>query len=506
MELKIFRDSLPQAGATCTVKVELPLETEILISDYLPQVFKLVKCFVRPVVLQKRLQPGRLTLDGYLRCTVFYQGEGEAGLCQTEQKLPFAKQLELPEFSFSAWTAVVENQTEYINSRAVNPRRIELRGAVSLIASVHTQNKTEVITALADCGVEQQLQVLHGVRNTAVADKLITLEGTIQFPKAAAAILDISGTPLVRELKLLPGKAVVKGELKAQCVWRAEGAPSLLTQATSLPLNQVLDLEGVTEDSQFLCVPEAIGFTLAQDETGNAQQLTASVMLHLRSWRPYQLQYVSDAFSTQQSLTLRTQQITTESIAEQISDTIEVTGSGPLPDAGAQLRACFVTYGPTQILTRGSACVLSARATATVFVENSLAELESYEKTLDLSLPLKLTASEDAQLYPECWLYTEDVRCSCTGGTLELTAIVRAEGVILSRKTQQTLETAELAGPLTNTAPEVTLRIYYAQAQEDLFAIAKHFHVSPSQLLLANGLDPELKTLERPQHLLVPGI
>ena len=43
MELKVFRDALPAAGANCTVKAELPLETEILISDYLPPVFKLVK-------------------------------------------------------------------------------------------------------------------------------------------------------------------------------------------------------------------------------------------------------------------------------------------------------------------------------------------------------------------------------------------------------------------------------------------------------------------------------
>ena len=89
MELKIFRDALPAAGTNCTLKAELPLETEILISDYLPPVFKLVKCFVRPVVLQKRLQPGKLQLEGYLRCVVYYQGEDGAGLCQTEQKLPF---------------------------------------------------------------------------------------------------------------------------------------------------------------------------------------------------------------------------------------------------------------------------------------------------------------------------------------------------------------------------------------------------------------------------------
>lgn len=127
MELKIFRDTLPQGGAGCTVKAELPLETEIRISDDLPPVGKLVKCFVHPVVLQRQLQPGRLTLEGYLRCTVFYQSEAEKGLCQTEQKLPFTRQLELPELAFTAWTAVVEGQTEYLNTRAADPRRIEVR-------------------------------------------------------------------------------------------------------------------------------------------------------------------------------------------------------------------------------------------------------------------------------------------------------------------------------------------------------------------------------------------
>ena len=164
MELKIFRDALPAAGASCTLKAELPLETEILISDYLPPVFKLVKCFVRPVVLQKQLQPGRLTLDGYLRCTVYYQGEDGAGLCQTEQKLPFTKTLELPEFPFTAWAAQVEGQTEYVNCRVVNPHRIEARGAFGLVVSVHAQNKTELITALSEGGIEQKFTTITGVR------------------------------------------------------------------------------------------------------------------------------------------------------------------------------------------------------------------------------------------------------------------------------------------------------------------------------------------------------
>ena len=77
MELKIFRDTMPQAGTVCTVKAELPLETEILVSDYLPPVFKLVKCFAKPVILQKQLQPGRLTDRTE---TALYKAAGTAGI------------------------------------------------------------------------------------------------------------------------------------------------------------------------------------------------------------------------------------------------------------------------------------------------------------------------------------------------------------------------------------------------------------------------------------------
>ena len=198
MELKVFRDVLPAAGADCTAKAELPLETELLISDYLPPVQRIVKCFAKPVVLQKQLAPGRLTLEGYLRCTVYYQGEEGAGLCQTEQKLPFTKTLELPEFPFTACAAPVAGQTEYVNCRVVNPHRIAARGAFGLVVSVHAQHKTELITALSEGGIEQKFTTITGVPRAAALEKLSTVEGERALETAPAAVLDFSGTAEVR--------------------------------------------------------------------------------------------------------------------------------------------------------------------------------------------------------------------------------------------------------------------------------------------------------------------
>ena len=76
------------------------------------------------------------------------------------------------------------------------------------MVTIHTQDKQELITALADGGIEQKLQTLNGVRSTAVLEKLVTVEGELVFAKPPAAILDITGSAAVREVKLLAGKAV----------------------------------------------------------------------------------------------------------------------------------------------------------------------------------------------------------------------------------------------------------------------------------------------------------
>lgn len=505
MELKIFRDALPAAGTNCTLKAELPLETEILISDYLPPVFKLVKCFVRPVVLQKRLQPGKLQLEGYLRCVVYYQGEDGAGLCQTEQKLPFTKLLDLPEFVFTAWAVQVEGQTEYLNCRTVNPRRIEVRGAYGLVVSVHTQVKTDVITALSDGGVEQKLVTLSGVRRAAVLEKLVTVEGEIRFPTPPAAVLDLSGNASVGDLKLLNGKAVAKGGLVVSCAWRAEGDPVLQSQSVNLNFNQVLDVDGLSEDCRCLCVAEPVGFTLTEGEGEEPSRLTATLMLRLRAWRPYQLQCVADAFSTKFETEQTPQTVQTESLACTLDETVTLTGSGPLPDAGAKILACFASFGPALLAYRENNWDLTSRVTVTAFGENSLSELESYEKVLELALPLGRELPSDAELIPECWLRAEDLRCVCANGTLEVNLSVKAEGAILQRSGNTCVGSIALGEPLTPADPEISLRIYYAQAGEELFAIARRFRVSPAQMLAANDLAEGTTAIDAPQRLLVPG-
>ena len=180
-------------------------------------------------------------------------------------------------------------------------------------------------------------------------------------------------------------------------------------------------------------------------------------------------------------------------------------GSGPLPDAGAHILACFASFGPVSLTRQEGRAVLTARAVVSAFAENTLGEMECYEKALDYALPLSADLPPDTDAYPECWLSVQDLQCAGAGGALDVSLTVRAEGAVLARQTASLVGAVELGDPLAPADPEVSLRICYAQPGEELFAIARRYHVSPGQMLAANDLPDGTARLDEARRLLVPG-
>ena len=215
MELKVFKDTIASYGGRWETRLELPVETEILIPDYLPAVFKIVKCLITPVVLQNRVSGGRWQSEGYLRCTVYYQSE-EPGtrLLRTEQKFAFEKLVELPAGQYADGPAQVWGEPEYCNCRAVSEHRIDLRGAYILCAAVAVRRESELLTALADCGIEQYTRTMQGLQCAVTEEKTLTAETAAALPGTGESVLDITGsfaagrTIMTTEPKFIPEKAV----------------------------------------------------------------------------------------------------------------------------------------------------------------------------------------------------------------------------------------------------------------------------------------------------------
>lgn len=227
MELKVFKDTIASYGGRWETRLELPVETEILIPDYLPAVFKIVKCLIAPVVLQNRVAGGRWQVEGYLRCTVFYQSE-EPGmrLLRTEQKFAFEKSVELPAGQYAEGPAQVWGEPEYCNCRAVSEHRIDLRGAYILCAAVAVRKELELLTSLADCGIEQYTRTMQGLQCAVTEEKTLTAETVAALPGAGESVLDITGSFAPGGVTLATGKPVCRALCRYKFAARTPTAAS----------------------------------------------------------------------------------------------------------------------------------------------------------------------------------------------------------------------------------------------------------------------------------------
>lgn len=502
MELKIFRDTLCSMGPACEAKAELPIEAEILIPDYLPQIFKIVKCLVHLVTLQKQVSQGRITAEGYLRCVVYYEAEDDQSLCQTEQKIPFTRTMELPQGEYGACQIQVGGQVEYLNCRAVNQRRVDVRGAFGLTARITPQVQQEVITALAECGIEQKMCSISTARSLVSLDKLITAEETLALGETPQAVLEATGVGTVEEIKLVSGKAVVKGSIQMELVYRTSAGDGLQTARQAVPFNQILDIDQVPEDSQCFAYAEMTGCTLmaaAGAEEGIG--ITVTALLHLRIWRSGEHYLVEDAFSTQYHTQLEQQPVYSEQLQEQLHQSTAVQVEGSLPDEDAQLLHCFVLPQSLELVQKDQQLVFSGRAWAHILCRNSLGELDCYDKLFEYQFPQQFGGQPEDYRF-ECWPSVASVQVEKEAGQAMVKAQMELNGLVFARCRQNVLGQVECTSPLESTEADIALRIYYAKAGEEVFAIAKQYHVPAAELVRANQLEEQ--TLQAPARLLVP--
>ena len=500
MELKVFKDTIASYGGRWETRLELPVETEILIPDYLPAVFKIVKCLIAPVVLQNRVAGGRWQVEGYLRCTVFYQSE-EPGtrLLRTEQKFAFEKSVELPAGQYAEGPAQVWGEPEYCNCRAVSEHRIDLRGAYILCAAVAVRKELELLTSLADCGIEQYTRTMQGLQCAVTEEKTLTAETVAALPGAGESVLDITGSFAPGGVTLATGQASVQGTLQIQICSQNADSGELTVRSKELPIQQNLELPGAAEDDTALVRGEVLACTLSADDGAGEAALTVTWKLRIEVWRSVQYSVVADAYST----LCKTQ--TVQTVCRLLQQTTVLAGRIPisieddLPDAGGTVLGCFVTLGalcaaPAEGDKAETHLRLSGKGTAHVFISDARGELTCYDKTFSWQ-PGDLWSGVADAAWPSVGASVVRVSSSKNGARLRVDLEIEVNGALLQAQSFDALCGVEL-GEAYDDSDGPALYIYYAQQGERIFDIAKRYHARAHDELPQSAAGRTIMTTE----------
>ena len=511
MELKVFKDTIASYGGRWETRLELPVETEILIPDYLPAVFKIIKCLITPVVLQNRVAGGRWQVEGYLRCTVYYQSE-EPGtrLLRTEQKFAFEKSVELPAGQYAEGPAQVWGEPEYCNCRAVSEHRIDLRGAYILCAAAAMRRDLELLTSLADCGIEQYTRILNGLQCAVTEEKTLTAESSAALPGTGETVLDITGSFAPGGVTLATGQANVQGTLQIQICSQNNESGELTVRSKDIPVQQTLDLPGAAEEDTALVRGTVLACTLSSEDGAGEAALSVTWKLRVEVWRAVQYSVVADAYST----LCKTQ--TVQTVCRLLQKTADFAGRIPvtieddLPDADGTVIGCFVTLGalcaaPADGDKAETHVKLQGKGTAHVFISDSRGELTCYDKSF-VWQPEGLWPGAVDGTWPSVGASAARVASSKSGARLRVDIEIELNGALFQAQSFDALCGVEL-GEEYDDSDGPALYIYYAQQGERIFDIAKRYHARAKDLAAANHLDtgePTRETTAEAACLLIP--
>ena len=73
MATQLFFDHLLSTEKMADINSEQSVETEILLADYDEPVFKIVKTTMEHLVTQKYIMQNKLTVEGFIKVSVYYQ-------------------------------------------------------------------------------------------------------------------------------------------------------------------------------------------------------------------------------------------------------------------------------------------------------------------------------------------------------------------------------------------------------------------------------------------------
>ena len=266
---------------------------------------------------------------------------------------------------------------------------MEVRGAFALSVRAAAYRRTDVITALDGEQVYPKTETLKTAQMAGTAEKILTVEGDITFDAEPQSILHTQYNTRMEEVKLLSGKAVVKGTLEAQVLYRPKNSDVISVAAAQIPFHEILDMEHVDEQCRAVALLHPCGCTITGTEDDKTQ-LAVTAALTVRAWKDVELCVVQDAFSSAQEMELETAQTPMEEVCEPIGESVNVSVSGELADADSEVLMALATPLSIELLEDGEQCVLRGRVTAHVFCRNSAGEIDCYDKLCEYTVSREL--------------------------------------------------------------------------------------------------------------------
>ena len=232
---------------------EQGVELDYILPDYCPDIFKILSCALTPKIVSYSVSAdGKLNLDGVVYIKVLYLAENSTDVHCVDQRYTYSKTVDMSRKGITAEPIVsLQMKTDYCNCRAVSPRRIDVRGAVS--CRIKAAASVEYSLPDIPAGLQVRTREITCCGETLCADKQMIVREEIETGAAGIAfILQCDTVPKITDLRVIADKAVLKGTVTVNALYgifnpETNGCSGTEKMSADIPVSAILDINGITD-------------------------------------------------------------------------------------------------------------------------------------------------------------------------------------------------------------------------------------------------------------------
>ena len=495
MEYHLTKKSLSRRRDILNTVSEQPVDFDLTLPDYCPDIERILSCTLIPKIYLANVSGDRLNVEGGSCVRILYVDSEKNCMRSYEYSQPFSESFPLSESPADS-AVFVDAKPEYINCRALSPRKLSLHGAFSLYAVVAVGEAQEY----ASCEAQEELQMKGEALEASTLCGLCTDSFNIQedIPAGAkdgvSALLSHRLTAGISELKAIQNKIMLTGELRLEVMYLSDGEKrDIRTLSYSLPLSRVIDCEGVDEnaviDGELNVLSEDLRLGGDALDESPVWGLEARLSFVALCWRTEKIEVLSDAFSTDRDVDVRLSpfsccgSMTSRGFTDVGKAVLRIDEPiGRVID----VRCEKITAACTE--TDGS-ILLSAKLCAGVLYENASGELRYTERDAEFTYRPETEGCDCAQrvraaVESMSYRLTDD-------NTLELRVELCWRMAMCRRLSCPCVSAVSGDDDAPARPRESSLILYYADGSDSVWDISKRFSSRPEDVRAENALEDD---------------
>ncbi len=475
--------------------LEETLEGEIRLADYYPDAQEILKTELSARVTSGKVLGDKVRVEGSAVFRVCYASSDGCTLGSVCLSLPFTKTFEakrnLPADAKVDCTVV----TPYKNARLVNPRKLEVKGAVGLSLRVSGKTAKEYLIP-CDALVEYRTEEVTvgefigtGVREQRISEEFPLPEGK----PPVARLVRYEAVTRLTDVRAITNKAVLKGDVAVTALYIDEkGEPERLEY--SLPVTQIVEVEGITETSRLLAEFRLCEYKLEPLPGANGEacavKLEALLLAELTGYGQKQITVCTDAFCPSCATELKKDRLFSEELMS--CETLERPFRETMEYSSGDVKQIYDVWGEMkECETERTETGWKAKGTVSLTVlafdrENRLCSVDS-----ELPVSVEGRTSADEYTVAEAKLTLTSLSFAMTGDNrIEIRGDVKAD-VAMYRRTSPEVVTDIQHKEGEQREPSAPFAVYFASAGEWVWDIAKAHGAHPADIMRDNDMDGE---------------